>query len=163
MGWIKTKNHLTLLSLSGNPDPGPDPDPGFWWPKIGKYTSELFYLLLMKNCNFLVPRLPTSKLLEKPSALKREHPALQKMKFINFFLFLWVIFALLGPDPGSPLNPDPDTAPDPDPQNCFSIMAPTEPVLCVCTGGWPAEEPTAGEGLAFPDPQHRDPGMDQNN
>ncbi len=35
---------------------------------------------------------------EKPSALKREHPTLQKMKF-NFFLWLWVIFALLGPDP----------------------------------------------------------------
>jgi hypothetical protein len=34
------------------------------------------------------------------------------MKFINFFLFLWVIFALLEPDsdtdPGTPLNPDPD-------------------------------------------------------
>jgi hypothetical protein len=30
--------------------------------------------------------------LEKPSALKREHPALQKMIFI-FFVYLWVIFA----------------------------------------------------------------------
>jgi hypothetical protein len=29
--------------------------------------------------------------LEKPSALKREHPALQKMIF--FFVYLWVIFA----------------------------------------------------------------------
>ncbi len=50
-----------------------------------------------------------SKLQEKPSALKREHPALQKMKFINFFLCLWVIFALLDtdPDPGTPLHPDP--------------------------------------------------------
>ncbi len=28
--------------------------------------------------------------------LKREHPALQNMKF---FAFLWVIFALLDPDP----------------------------------------------------------------
>ncbi len=36
-----------------------------------------------------------SKQEEKPSALKREHPALKKMKFINFFLCLWVIFALL--------------------------------------------------------------------
>jgi hypothetical protein len=37
---------------------------------------------------------------EKPSALKREHPAL---------LFLWFIFALLDPDsdPLSSLNPDP--------------------------------------------------------
>jgi len=35
---------------------------------------------------------------KKPSALKREHSALQKMKFLIFFLFLWVIFALLDPD-----------------------------------------------------------------
>jgi hypothetical protein len=51
-----------------------------------------------------------SKLQEKTSALKREHPALQKMKIITFFLCLWVIFALLDPDPGTdpgtPLNPD---------------------------------------------------------
>jgi hypothetical protein len=33
---------------------------------------------------------------------KREHPALQNMKFLNIFMFLWVIFALLDP------NPDPD-------------------------------------------------------
>jgi hypothetical protein len=39
-----------------------------------------------------------SKLKEKPSALKRDHPALQKMKFIYFVLCLWVIFALLDPD-----------------------------------------------------------------
>jgi hypothetical protein len=41
----------------------------------------------------------TSKLQQKPSPLKREHPALQNMKFINFFLFLWVFFALLDLDP----------------------------------------------------------------
>jgi hypothetical protein len=48
-----------------------------------------------------------SKLQEKPSALKREHPALQKMKFMNFFLCLWVIFALLDPDsdPRTPVIP----------------------------------------------------------
>jgi hypothetical protein len=40
-----------------------------------------------------------SKLQEKPSAFKREHSALQNMKILNFFLFLWVIFALLDPDP----------------------------------------------------------------
>jgi hypothetical protein len=34
---------------------------------------------------------------DKPSVLKREHPVLQKMKFLNFFLFLWVIFAFLEP------------------------------------------------------------------
>jgi hypothetical protein len=38
-----------------------------------------------------------SKLQQKPSALKREHPALKKMKFVNF----------LDPDPGTPLNLDP--------------------------------------------------------
>jgi hypothetical protein len=39
------------------------------------------------------------KLQEKPSALKREHPAFQKMKILSFFLFFGVIFALLDPDP----------------------------------------------------------------
>ncbi len=40
----------------------------------------------------------TPKQQEKPSALKREHPVLQKMKFIHCFLFFWVIFALLDAD-----------------------------------------------------------------
>jgi hypothetical protein len=56
---------------------------------------------LIKNCKLLIPRPPkrTPKLQEKPSALKREHPALQKMKILSFFQFFWVIFALLDPDP----------------------------------------------------------------
>jgi hypothetical protein len=37
------------------------------------------------------------KLQEEPSAHKREHPALQNMKFLDFFLFLWASFALLDP------------------------------------------------------------------
>jgi hypothetical protein len=49
----------------------------------------------------------TPKLQEKPSALKREHPAIQNMKFLHFFLFLWVIFALLDPDPATRINADP--------------------------------------------------------
>jgi hypothetical protein len=40
---------------------------------------------------------------EKPSALRREHPALQNMKSKHeislLFSILWVIFALLEPDP----------------------------------------------------------------
>ncbi len=68
----------------------------------------------------------TSKPQEKLSALKWEHPVLQKwnlltvfyseMKFINCFLFLWVILPsririrIVNPDPdtepGTPLNPD---------------------------------------------------------
>ncbi len=54
-----------------------------------------------------------SKLQEKPSALKRKYPALKKRKFMNFFLFLWAVVALLDPDtdPGTQLNPDTD--PDP--------------------------------------------------
>jgi hypothetical protein len=47
-----------------------------------------------------------SKLQEKPSTLKREHQSLQEMEFTNFFLCLWVTFALLNPDtdPETPLN-----------------------------------------------------------
>jgi hypothetical protein len=55
------------------------------------------------------------KLQEKPSALKREPPALQNMNILYFFLYLWVIFAFLdlGQDPATQLNADPD------PQPCF--------------------------------------------
>jgi hypothetical protein len=35
---------------------------------------------------------------EKPSTLKREHPALQNMKFLNFSIFVGY-FALLDPTP----------------------------------------------------------------
>ncbi len=51
----------------------------------------------------------TPKLQEKPSALKREHPVLKNMIILDFFLFLWVIFALLDPDP------DPETQINADP------------------------------------------------
>ncbi len=56
-------------------------------------------------CYLLITRPPkkTSKLQEKPSALKREHTALQKMKCVNCFLFLWVIFAPF--ESGSNTNP----------------------------------------------------------
>jgi hypothetical protein len=44
---------------------------------------------------------------EKPSALKREHPSLQKMKIQSFLLFFGVTFALLDPDPAAQINADP--------------------------------------------------------
>jgi hypothetical protein len=43
------------------------------------------------------------QLQEKPLVLEREHQALQNLKFLNFILYLWVIFALLDP------SPDPDS------------------------------------------------------
>jgi hypothetical protein len=45
----------------------------------------------------------------QPSALKRKHPTLQIVKFFNFILFLWVIFALLNPDLDSESGPRPFT------------------------------------------------------
>jgi hypothetical protein len=45
-------------------------------PKNEKNTAKK-----IKNCHLLIPRLPyrTLKLPEKPSALKREHPAFKKI------------------------------------------------------------------------------------
>jgi hypothetical protein len=70
----------------------PDPDP----IRIQGFDVQKFE----KNYNWL-----PSKLQKKTSALKSEHHALQNMKFLNFFLFLLVIFNLLDPDP------DPDADP----------------------------------------------------
>ncbi len=60
---------------------------------------------------------------EKPSALKREHPLLKKMKILDFFLFLWVIFALLDPDPdpATKINADPDPKPCPLQLNLLEV------------------------------------------
>ncbi len=63
---------------------------GFWWPKIGKmYSWKKITFFWIKNYNLPIPGPPyrTSKLQKKPSALKREHTALQNMKFLNFFYF----------------------------------------------------------------------------
>jgi hypothetical protein len=49
---------------------------------------------------------------KKHSALKRKHPVLKNMKILDFLLFLWVIFALLDPDP------DPATQINADPCGC---------------------------------------------
>jgi hypothetical protein len=80
----------------------PDPDPKILmtrnWEKI---TAEIkFNIFFIKNYNLLLRGLlyRKLKLQKKPSALKREHPARENMKFLNFFLFLLVIFALLDPD-----------------------------------------------------------------
>jgi hypothetical protein len=46
---------------------------------------------------------------DQPSALRKEHPALQEMKILSFFfLYLWVIFALLDPDTAAQINADPE-------------------------------------------------------
>jgi hypothetical protein len=50
------------------------------------------------------------------------------MNFYNFFLLLWVIFALLDPDP------DPLTRLNPDPQPCLEDAACSLPVVLSCAG-----------------------------
>jgi hypothetical protein len=54
---------------------------------IKVYSWKILDIFLIKNCNLL-------------SALKRDHPSnTSKHEIFNFFIFLWVFFALLDPDP----------------------------------------------------------------
>jgi hypothetical protein len=78
------------------------------------------------------------KLQEKLSALKRNHPALQKMKFIKCF---WVIFAHLdrGPDcesgaPGSGSRDPIESGTDRDPQQWFVRFKIVENFLYLLVG-----------------------------
>ncbi len=78
-----------------------NPDPGLNDQKIRKKYRWNFFISKMAIYLFLglLKGRRTSKLQEKPSALKREHPtSTSKMQFIKFFLSLSVIFALLVPD-----------------------------------------------------------------
>jgi hypothetical protein len=53
-----------------------------------KNTTEQYFFFFFDQ-KMLIPRPPyrTSKLQEKPLALKGEHPALQKMKFLTLIYF----------------------------------------------------------------------------
>jgi hypothetical protein len=57
----------------------------FWASRIRIYL--FFYKIIAKNASIKDVRV----IAEKPSALRREHGALQKMKFITCFLFFWTI------------------------------------------------------------------------
>ncbi len=81
--WFQIRIRIQHFRLNNNPNP----DPGFWWKNKNK-TAEKIKLFFDQKLQFRM-----SKLQNKPSALKREHPALQKIKFLIFFcFFLLVIF-----------------------------------------------------------------------
>ncbi len=78
-----------------------------WWPKMKKKIQlDIFVKSFFdkKNCYLLIPRPSILHKGLKPSALKREHPSFQKIKFIKCFLFFWVIFILLDPEHCKPLT-----------------------------------------------------------
>ncbi len=76
-----------ILTFQVNPDTDLDPDSiriqGFDEHNWRKKYVKIFFIFFSK---IAIPRAPlrTSKLRENPSALKREHPVLKKIKFINF-------------------------------------------------------------------------------
>jgi hypothetical protein len=84
----------------------------------------------------------------KPSVLKREHPALQNMKILYFFLFLWVIFALLNadpdPDPATQINADPD--PDPQPWIFLALHVGADHLYSLSFVGYPFAVPCISRG-----------------
>jgi hypothetical protein len=95
---VRISIHLTRIRIQHfmlNTDPDLDPIriQGFDDQKLEKIYSLKNSIFLIKNYNLPItrPLERTSKLQKKPSAFKREHPALQNMKFLNFFLHLWVI------------------------------------------------------------------------
>jgi hypothetical protein len=78
------------------------------WKKFTAEKKILFWI--KKNSIYLSLGLHKGRPSYRRSLqLKREHPALQNMKFLDYFLLLWVIFALLDPDPDqlALLNQDP--------------------------------------------------------
>jgi hypothetical protein len=101
--WIRSKPGVGSDPYSFDTDTDPVRIQGSDDQKLTKNYSKKINFFKIKNYNLSIPRPPerTSQLKKKFSALKRKHPALQNMKFLNFFLLLWVIFALLDTDPDS--------------------------------------------------------------
>jgi hypothetical protein len=72
-----------------NPDTDPDPIriQDFDDEKLKRInTAAIFYIFFISKIAIYL--WPSYKRNLQPSKLKREHPALQKIKFINFFLCL---------------------------------------------------------------------------
>jgi hypothetical protein len=91
---------------SGFNDTDTDSDPSFQvnpdpiWIRGFDDQKLIFYLIDQKlQFTYRKASIKGVQVTGEAFSLKREHPALQKMKFINFFLCLLVIFALLDPDP----------------------------------------------------------------
>ncbi len=146
-----------------------DPDPAFF-PNFGsgsnsesrvlmtknwkKFTAvKLLYIFLIENCKSLILRPPKrTQRLQKSSAFNREHPALQNMEILYFFLYLWVIFALLYPDLATQINVDPDPDPQPWQEHLLLIQSLTCPRVRGCVAedrwGWRGGERRARTGRA---------------
>jgi hypothetical protein len=70
-GDVMETTKKTIL-VTCKPDPAPDPE-------------KLFFVFFYQRMQFLIPGLQ-----EKPSALKRDHPALQNMKVLSSFIFIYI-------------------------------------------------------------------------
>ncbi len=60
-------------------------------------SVNFFFSFLDPKLQFTYPEASIKDVQATGEALKREYPALQKMKFINCFLIFWALFALLEP------------------------------------------------------------------
>jgi hypothetical protein len=88
--------------------------------KVGNpevYSWKKFDFFLVKNRYLLIPSPPrtTSKLKERPSAIKRELSALKNMNFLNLFSSLWVILC----PPGSGSTDLIESGSSPDSKHCL--------------------------------------------
>ncbi len=85
-----------------------DPDPGFLWPKNWKkFTAENFYFI-SKTIIYLSLGLHKGRpSYKKAFSSQKRTSSNSNHEITYFFLLLWVIFALLDPDPVPNTDPDP--------------------------------------------------------
>jgi hypothetical protein len=85
----------------------PDPDPWFDDLKLKKkYSWKFYFYLLDKKLQFTYPYAYIKDAQATGEAFSLH--SLQNMKILYFFQLLWVIFALLDPDPATQIYADPD-------------------------------------------------------
>jgi hypothetical protein len=89
-------SEFTASGTGSNISSNPDPDSGFCWPKIEKNTIKKNLPFLSTNAFYLSLGLHEGRPRFRRSLQPRKGNI--QMKFINFFLFFWVIFVLLEKD-----------------------------------------------------------------
>jgi hypothetical protein len=82
----------------------PDPNPGFWWPKIVKYLQikeNLIFIYQKLQFTYRKASIKNVQVTEEAFHSQMRTSINTKHEISLYFLLLWVIFALLDPDPDS--------------------------------------------------------------
>ncbi len=109
---MRIRIRIRIQHFFSDPDPDPVLDPGFWWPKIGKILKvkkNLYFFDQILQFTYTYASIKDALATGEAFRSQKRTSSNSKHEISLLFLCLWVIFALLDPDPDpvTQINADP--------------------------------------------------------